>query len=257
MAEPVADIPLPPDDRPCSGGCGAAIKPEWFLAVDFGSFRTPGRWAFADPCEACQARETREAEERDAQAEAAKKAEKLAALLGGPRAAEEFTFETFSPGTESQKALLSALRRFESANDNLYVWGKCGVGKSHLASAVAATAFSAGLKTEFWKPPRLLRLLRGKEAWEQDKIIEKLAAADVFVLDDLGVGAATEFAISVFYEVVDARFLGRRNGLVVTSNLSLDDLAEKTGDDRLASRLSGMCRTLHVEGPDARAGERL
>jgi DNA replication protein DnaC len=39
-----------------------------------------------------------------------------------------------------------------------------------------------------------------------------------------------------------AAYMNMKGGLLVSSNLSLGELAERVGDDRLSSRLAQMCR---------------
>jgi len=40
---------------------------------------------------------------------------------------------------------------------------------------------------------------------------------------------------------------------LITSNLTLDEIAEKVGD-RIASRIAGMCKVVEVRGKDRRIG---
>ena len=79
-----------------------------------------------------------------------------------------------------------------------------------------------------------------------------LTALPVLVIDDLGIGRDTEFAFQTLYEIVDGRYMAMKGGLIVTSNLSLDDLAAKLGDDRIPSRLASMCKVIRMTGADKR-----
>lgn len=253
-ADDVDVVPLPPDDRLCLGVCGKLIKPDWIPPVDFGSFRTPGRWMFANPCESCVRVLEEKRRAASAREDEKKHQEELAKLLGGRKPLETFTFDKYIPKTPSQELALHEMKNFSASFTNAYLWGSTGGGKTHLAAALASSAFNAGLKVEFWKTGPLLRAIRMKEPEEQDKMLKRWATADLFVLDDLGVGKSSEFSASIFYDLVDMRDMAPRNGLVVTSNLSLDDLAAKIEDDRLSSRLGGLCKghILEIKGPDGR-----
>lgn len=44
-------------------------------------------------------------------------------------------------------------------------------------------------------------------------------------------------------------------GLIITSNLSLDNLRARFADDRLTSRIAGMCKILEITGADRRLGK--
>ena len=79
----------------------------------------------------------------------------------------------------------------------------------------------------------------------------------MFVLDDLGIGHETAYARQIFQEILDGREFAYRSGLIVTSRYSLDDLAQKLGDDTIPSRLAGLCKVIHVEGADGRLAGRV
>lgn len=98
----------------------------------------------------------------------------------------------------------------------------------------------------------LVNRFRMKTGFEELAEYNRLCDQDLLVIDDLGIAKGTEFMIEVLCEVLNKRFLRGLNGLVVTSNLSLDDLAHKIGDDRLSSRIAGMCKTYELKGPDWR-----
>jgi DNA replication protein DnaC len=104
----------------------------------------------------------------------------------------------------------------------------------------------------FTEPAPLLRSLRGLTPAEEQAAIDRLVRVPVLILDDLGIEKDTEFAISTICEIISHRLKADRNGLVVTSNLSLDALASKLHDDRLTSRLAGMCQVIEIRGADYR-----
>lgn len=201
------------------------------------------RWAFEyKTCPACRLKSQAEYEIRSEREREEERRVRLESFLGGQRAYNDYTFEKFdhAQNTDAYHAALG----FDPSKQNLYLWGPCGVGKSHLAYAIARRTYETkgSVSACIYKPPALMRDLRGLEPNEEADRIDRLAHTPVFVLDDLGVGKATEFAVQMLYEIADARSMAYRNGLVVTSNLSLDQLAQKIGDDRLASRLGGMCK---------------
>lgn len=180
----------------------------------------------------------------------------LEALFGGRKAAEFYTLEAYVPKTTSQTEAIQACRSFNAERENLYLWGPTGGGKTHLSCGVAARALREKKTVEFFKPGTFLRSLRMKEPAVQDKLFDRYARAEVFVLDDLGLGNSTDSSLGMFYELLDMRDMAGQNGLVVTSNLSLDGLAVALKDDRLPSRLAGLCRVIHIEGPDGRMGRK-
>lgn len=166
--------------------------------------------------------------------------------LGGPKAVDEYTLEKFKVCDGNKEAFEHA-QAFETMHTNLYLWGPPGNGKTHLATAIARKAWDADKNVLLLKPRNLVNIFRMKDAQEQDRQMKRMIGADVIVLDDLGIGRSTEFAIEIFSDIAEGRTMNFKSGLVVTSNLSLDVLAEKLGDDRLTSRLAGMCQVVKMD----------
>lgn len=171
----------------------------------------------------------------------------------GSKGLREFTFESYKRTPENADAFGIA-QGFNPTAHNLYLYGTCGSGKTHLAGAAWRKRVEEGLACEFLKHPELSRLFRKKEADEEKMLLKKFADYDVLVIDDIGVGRSTEFSNQILYEILDARISNYKNGLILTSNLSLEDFAMKVGDDRLPSRIAGMCKVVKVTGQDHRLG---
>ncbi len=180
---------------------------------------------------------------------------KLVQLLGGQKPYREFTFERYEvqPGN---RAAYERSRQFDPTSENLYLWGPCGVGKTHLAYAAARRSFEETLAVAILPAAQLTRRVRMRSPLEEQAVIDELTRVQVLVLDDLGVGTDTAFHRQVLQEILDGRDADDRGGLVVTSKFSLDDLAAKLADDSLSSRLAGMCGCVKVIGPDRRLDRR-
>jgi DNA replication protein DnaC len=180
---------------------------------------------------------------------------RLAAMMG-ERGADEFTFENFriTPGLNGAAELRDAAAGFAPEHNNLFFTGPAGTGKTHLAGAIASAWLPklGAVAVEFHKVPRLIRSFHLRKPTEYDAEIERLSRLKVLVLDDLGVEKSSEYNLGTLYEILDARWMARRSGLVVTSNLWPEDLAAKLDDDRLASRLFGMCTVYRFNGKDMR-----
>lgn len=163
--------------------------------------------------------------------------------LGGKRAFDTFTFDTFRR-TERNQSAIDACRAFDPASDNLLLVGPVGSGKSHLATAAARSH-----EPMIRKPMDLFRAIRSCDGAEEErKTIRAYIDSPVLVLDDIGTEKDTAFTLVSLYEVIDGRYMSMSGGLIVTSNLSLGEMAQKWGDDRLTSRLAGMCKVLSLSG---------
>lgn len=191
--------------------------------------------------------------ERENRAAQERARERGAYCLGGFRAADDYRAEKFvsSPVTA---AAFAAAQAFDSRKDNLYLCGPTGSGKSHLAAVAARRAFLRpgpdwAERVRTVTPMEISRELRACEgAAQEEREFQGWINQEVLVIDDLGVAKDTEFLLSALYEIVNGRYQYARAGLIVTSNLNLDELSAKLGDDRIASRLIQMCRVFNLAG---------
>lgn len=173
--------------------------------------------------------------------------------MGGFRAADEYKAEMFNP-SPATSAAFAAAQAFDATKHNLYLCGPTGSGKSHLATVAARRSFArAGAdwanRVRTVTPMGISRMLRACDnASLEDRVLCELADREVLVIEDLGVEKDTEFLLSAVYEVVNGRYQRYAGGLIVTSNLSLGELANKFGDDRVSSRLAQMCAVFNLTG---------
>lgn len=148
------------------------------------------------------------------------------------------------------------------AKKGLYICGPVGCGKTILA-ACAATELARQLyienlvydNIEFVSVPVLLHRIRatiqGKTGETETELVDRYSEADVLVLDDLGAEKDSEWALQTLYIILNNRY---ENELptIITSNLSLDDLASKLSNDRIPSRIAATCKVIEMDGEDRR-----
>lgn len=181
----------------------------------------------------------------------------LVEFLGGERPCRELTFARYEVAPGNQLAYRRS-KDFDPSAENLYLWGPCGVGKTHLAFAIARRCFEETLSVPILRPWQLSRKVRMKEPEQEQAAIDQIVNVEVLVLDDLGAGSDTPYSRQVLQEILDARDFNDRAGLVVTSKYSLDDdLAAKLVDDSIRSRLAGMCTAIELKGSDCRLRKRV
>lgn len=161
----------------------------------------------------------------------------------------------------------ASVKKYINIKKGLYVFGDRGCGKTHLAVSLMrahldkvglmerASGFEIIQKTipMFASVPEMLMDIR--HAYSDSKaseksIIEKYAERDFLVLDDMGVEKVTEWTMQMLYIIIDKRYRDEKR-TIITSNLTLDGLAEKL-DDRVASRIAGMCILVPMQGRDRR-----
>jgi DNA replication protein DnaC len=130
--------------------------------------------------------------------------------LNVPKKYWNASFDSFSGGEK----YVESLRRYMSGGvASVYLYGKCGSGKTHLAVATLREMHLAGdgflPRCYFKSVPELLCDIRNsfrEESEENEKrIIEKYSGYEVLVLDDLGAEKSSEFSIATLYLIVNSR----------------------------------------------------
>lgn len=157
---------------------------------------------------------------------------------------QEKTFETFSPDVPGvRRAFLRAREYARRPQGWLVLFGNFGVGKTHLAAAIANDLLRHGGHVLFSVVPDLLDHLRStfgpSSEVEYDKRFADVRDAGVLILDDLGTESATPWAREKLFQIINHRY-NYALPTVITSNRKPEDL-----DPRIFSRMSD--RTLCEE----------
>lgn len=180
-------------------------------------------------------------------------------------ALKQYTFDTFStdPGgyisSEASRVLRvvyhACIEFAEDPEGWLILVGGYGVGKTHLAAAIANRLLERGITPLFVMVPDLLDHLRAAfspEAVEgYSERFERVRSVDVLILDDLGTESATPWAMEKLFQIISYRLM---NDLptVITTNVSIDQM-----EPRIRSRLKTAGQILHLNVPDYRTSEYL
>lgn len=171
--------------------------------------------------------------------------------LGGQRGYDDFRFEAFRATPKNSEAV-EALKLFNPGKENVFLWGPAGTGKSHLATAAARLHKKARVIRCIDLLKKSRQAARSDNPYKIDEFEDEFSKISPLVIDDMGAEKDTEFSVSTLLSIVDRRWMGKVNGLIVTSNLSPDDLSGKLGDDRIMSRIYGMSKVFKIDGPDHR-----
>jgi len=135
---------------------------------------------------------------------------------------ETLTLEGFD-STAAPKLPAAAIRdlaalRWLQAGESVILYGPVGVGKTHIAQALAHLAIRAGAEARFTKTSRALAHLAGGHAdgtWTRR--LRELARPAVLVLDDFAMRELTPAQADDLYELVNER---ASRSLILTSNRS-------------------------------------
>jgi DNA replication protein DnaC len=186
----------------------------------------------------------------------------LARRIRGARFETEATLEGFdfavSPKLPAAHIRDLAALRWLHAGESVILYGPVGVGKSHIAQALAHLAIRAGADARFLKTSRALAHLAGGHAdrtW--DKRLRELSRPAVLVLDDFAIRELTAAQADDLYELITER-AGR--SLILTSNRAPADwyplFPNPVVAESLLDRLINTSHQVFMNGPSYRPSKR-
>jgi DNA replication protein DnaC len=135
----------------------------------------------------------------------------------------DFAFASGAPRTQLQE--LAALTFIERA-ENIVLLGPSGVGKTHLAIALAYRAVMNGIKTRFVSAADLMLQLMA--AHRQERLKEYfnrvVMGPRLLVIDEVGYLPFGREEANLFFNVVAKRY--ERGSMILTSNLAFTQWAD-------------------------------
>ena len=142
-------------------------------------------------------------------------------------------------------------------NLGLLFWGKPGNGKTFAAACIAnhllerEGMFEPTVKMTTFGT--ILNKLPGMTAQDREWYLEGLRKCDLLILDDFGMERQTNYAREQVFHIIDSRYLARKP-LIVTTNLSLQELKHPTDMDRqrIYDRILEMCIPVCFDGESLR-----
>jgi DNA replication protein DnaC len=135
-----------------------------------------------------------------------------------------------------------------------------GVGKSHLAIALATEAIRAGFGAYFLTAPGLVTDLgRAAREGRLDRRMRIYLAPKVLVIDEMGYLPLDDLGATVFFQLVSARY--ERGSIILTSNKSYGEWGSIFGNDPIIAtvildRLLHHSTTITIRGESYRLRER-
>lgn len=138
--------------------------------------------------------------------------------------------------------------------------GNPGLGKTHLAIALARTACLQGRKVRFWTTAGLVgELLEAQQEHRLHRLIAAARKFDLVVLDELGFIPFTDHGAQALFTFCSELY--ERLSLIITTNLKFADWVKVFGDERLTAalldRLTHHAHILELVGESFRFRQRL
>lgn len=135
---------------------------------------------------------------------------------------------------------------------NLLLFGRPGLGKTHLSAAIAREVSGKGYSVVYDTAGHVFERFEAQKFGrdEADRDVERVLNCDLLILDDLGTEMTTAFVQSALYQIINGRLLEKRS-TIVSTNLMPEALAQRYSP-QIASRIEGEYQLLPFVGEDIR-----
>ena len=168
------------------------------------------------------------------------------------------TLKTFTQKEDNQKLYtivknyVDNFETFYKSNRGLLFWGTVGTGKSYAAACIANELLNRKIPVVMTSFVQVIQ----DNTENETEFVNRLCAARLLIIDDLGTERNTDYALEKVYNVIDSRY---RTGkpLILTTNLNLQDM-QMTQDiryQRIYDRIFEMCHPVMVNGTSWRINQ--
>ena len=172
---------------------------------------------------------------------------------------EEFDYN-FTVGVNSKQINELASLQFIKRNENIILLGQSGVGKTHLAIALAYKAVQNRFKVKFTTITDLLvNAINAKRDKKYDSFLKSVIHPSVLIIDEIGYFNMSKEESNHFFQIISKRY--ERRSTILTSNLVFSKWKQVFGGDKIVTaaildRVLHHSHVINIQGESYRLKEK-
>lgn len=169
------------------------------------------------------------------------------------------TLDTFDfkavPSLSKPKILKLASCEYIKNLENIILVGNSGVGKTHIATALAYEACRKGMKVKFFTAAGLINeLVAAQQEYRLNRIERQYSSYHLIVIDELGYVPFSKTGAELLFQFCSSRH--ERGSFIITTNLEFPKWTEVFADAQMTAalldRLTHRAHILNINGESYR-----